>query len=175
MTTLAWTPILTSRQSTEKSANEFLWAHILESKEDLWVSIQWINISEFISDGIARIGISDLNLVVSIVEIFCEFFEILLNFEMTYSKWTMFDSVMHKFWIWVIGKCTSVIIWFVGGFKGLDSRELNNSCCWSICPWPTEFVLDKVTTPGHGFCELSSVTLFIGQISSNKVKNDMKK
>ena len=91
----------------------------------------------------------------------------------THSRWTMFDSIMHKFRVWVISEGASIIIWFVGWFKGLNSRELNNSSCWSICPRIAEFILDEITTPGHGFCELSSVTLFIGQKLLHQIKNDM--
>ena len=153
---------LTSRQSTEKSLNKFFWTHILESKEDLWVAIQWVNTSEFISNIITCVSISNLNSFVK-----SWFFRIVWT---TYGRWTMFDSVVHKFWEWVISKSASIIIWLVGCFQGLDSRELNNGSCWSICPWISEFVLDEITTPGHGFCELSSVTLFPGQISSFEVK-----
>ena len=87
----------------------------------------------------------------------------------TYSRRTMFDSVMHKFWVWVIGEGASVVVWFVWSFKGFDSRKLNNSCCWSVCPCVAEFALDKFTTPGHGFSKLSSVTLSEVKIGSNEV------
>ena len=87
----------------------------------------------------------------------------------TYSRRTMFDSVMHKFWVWVIGESASVVVWFVWSFKGFDSRKLNNSCCWSVCPCISKFALDKFATPGHGFSKLSSVTLFEVKIVSNEV------